>query len=37
MFDNIDSFVAMSRENTSVTIVKLYPFDSDAGDYEFWD
>jgi hypothetical protein len=37
MFDSIDSFVAMSRENTSVTIVKLYPFDSDAGDYEFWD
>jgi hypothetical protein len=37
MFDNIDSFVALSRENTSVKEVVLYPFDSDAGDYEFWD
>jgi hypothetical protein len=37
MFDNIDSFVALSRENTSVGTVALYPFDSDAGSYEFWD
>jgi lipopolysaccharide/colanic/teichoic acid biosynthesis glycosyltransferase len=36
MFDNIDSFVAMSRENTSVHVVQLYPFDSDTGNYEFW-
>jgi hypothetical protein len=34
---NIDSFVALSRENTSVKEVELYPFDSDAGNYEFWD
>jgi hypothetical protein len=33
----IDSFVAMSRENTSVEEVELYPFDGDAGNYEFWD
>jgi hypothetical protein len=33
---NINSFVALSRENTSVHIVELYPFDSDAGNYEFW-
>jgi hypothetical protein len=37
LFDNVDSFVAQSRENTSVHVVQLYPFDSDAGDYEFWD
>jgi hypothetical protein len=34
---NIDSFVARTRENTSVHTVELYPFDSDAGNYEFWD
>jgi hypothetical protein len=37
MFDNIDSFVELSRENTSIKSVGLYPFDSDAGNYEFWD
>jgi hypothetical protein len=37
MFENIDSFFAMSRENTSVKEVELYPFDSNAGNYEFWD
>jgi hypothetical protein len=37
MFDNIDSFVALSRENTSVKQVMLYPFDSNPGNYEFWD
>jgi hypothetical protein len=37
MFDNIDSFVALSRENATVTKVVLFPFDSDAGNYEFWD
>jgi hypothetical protein len=37
MFDNIDSFVALSQKKTSVEIVVLYPFDSDAGNYEFWD
>jgi hypothetical protein len=37
MFDNIDSFVALSRENTIVHIVELYLFDSDAGNYDFWD
>jgi hypothetical protein len=36
MFDNIDSFVALSRENTSVKYVDLFPFDSDPGNYEFW-
>jgi hypothetical protein len=34
---NIDHFVARSRENVSVHIVELYPFDSDAGNYEFWE
>jgi hypothetical protein len=33
----IDSCVALSRDNTSVEVVELYPFDSDAGNYEFWD
>jgi hypothetical protein len=37
IFDNIDSFVALSRDNTIVREVELYPFDSDAGNYEFWD
>jgi hypothetical protein len=37
MFDDIDSFVALSRENTSVKMVALYPFDSNAGNYDFWD
>jgi hypothetical protein len=34
---NIDSFVARRRENTIVHTVELYPFDSDAGNYGFWD
>jgi hypothetical protein len=37
MLDNVDSFVALSQKKTSVEIVVLYPFDSDAGNYEFWD
>jgi hypothetical protein len=39
MFDNnnIDSFVTLSRDNTSIECVDLHPFDSDAGNYEFWD
>jgi hypothetical protein len=37
LFDNIDSFVALSRENTCVKEVDLYPFDSDLGNYEVWD
>jgi hypothetical protein len=37
MFDNIDSFVAMSHDDTSVTEVEFYPFDSAPGNYEFWD
>jgi hypothetical protein len=37
MFDNVDSFVTMSRDNTSVIEADLYPFDSDPGNYEFWD
>jgi hypothetical protein len=39
MFQNIDSFVTLSRNNTEIIEVELYPFDihSDAGNYEFWD
>jgi hypothetical protein len=37
LFDNIDSFVALSREDTSVGELELYPFDIDAENYEFWD
>jgi hypothetical protein len=37
MFENIDSFVALSRENDSVKEVGLHPFHSNAGNYEFWD
>jgi hypothetical protein len=37
MFVNIDSFVALSRDNTSVTEVFLFPFDSNPGSYELWD
>jgi hypothetical protein len=37
LFDNIDSFVALSREDTSVVSLDLFPFDSDARNYEFWD
>jgi hypothetical protein len=37
MFDNIDAFVEQSRENTNVKLLVLYPFDNDAGNYEFWD
>jgi hypothetical protein len=37
MFDNIDSFVALSRENTTVTGVEFSPFDSAPGNYDFWD
>jgi hypothetical protein len=31
MFDNIDSFVTLSRDNTIVARVVLYPFDRDPG------
>jgi hypothetical protein len=37
LFENIDSFVALSRDNTTVTDLELYPFDRNAGNYEFWD
>jgi hypothetical protein len=37
MFDNIDTFVALSRRNTSVKEVELFPFDIDVGNYDFWD
>ena len=37
MFDNIDSFLARSQDNTSVKYMVLYPFDSDPGTYELWD
>jgi hypothetical protein len=38
MFDNIYSFLALSRDNDRVTMVALYPFDnSDLWIYEFWD
>jgi hypothetical protein len=37
MFDNIDSFIALSRDNTSVDMLDFYPFDRAPGDYEFWD
>jgi hypothetical protein len=38
MYQNIDSFVALSRENTSVTSVELYGvYDNNVGNYEFWD
>ena len=37
MFDNIDFFVALSRDNTTVDEVDFYPFDNDARDYKFWD
>jgi hypothetical protein len=37
LLDNIDSLVTLSRENTSIESLELFPFDSDAGNYEFWD
>jgi hypothetical protein len=37
MFNNIDSFVVLSQGKTNVISVGLYPFDSDPGNYEFWD
>jgi hypothetical protein len=37
LFHDIDSFVALSRRNTSVETVHLYPFDRDERNYEFWD
>ena len=37
LFNNINYIVALSRDNTSVEFVELYPFDSDAGNYEFWE
>jgi hypothetical protein len=37
MSRNIDSYVALSRDNTGVKFAELCPFDSDAGNYEFWD
>jgi hypothetical protein len=38
LFQNIDSFVMLSKDNTSVKFVELYPFDGfdgDAGNFEF--
>jgi hypothetical protein len=37
MFDNIDSFVTLSKENTSIWMVTLSPFDRNAGNYEVWE
>ena len=37
MFDNIDSYVSLSRENSSVQELEVHPFDSDAGNYEVGD
>jgi hypothetical protein len=37
VLDNIDSFVALSRENTSVECVVVYPYDGAPGNYELWD
>jgi hypothetical protein len=37
MVDYIDSFALLSRENPSIKRVELYPFHSNAGNYEFWD
>jgi hypothetical protein len=37
LFDNIDSFVALSRDNTSIETLEFIPFDNNAGKYEFWD
>ena len=37
IFDNIDSSLALSRDNTSVKYMVLYPFDVEAGNYELWD
>jgi hypothetical protein len=37
MFEDIDLFLALSRENTSISTVGLYPSDSTPGNYEFWD
>jgi hypothetical protein len=36
MHDYVDSFVELSRDNTSVQTVELYLFDS-SGNYDFWD
>jgi hypothetical protein len=35
--DNIDSFVALSREKTSIIDMEFYAFDSDPGNSEVWD
>jgi hypothetical protein len=37
MLDNIDSFLALSRNNTSVKAVDLYPFYDYSLNSEFWD
>jgi hypothetical protein len=37
MAGNIDSYVALSQNNTCVKAVIFQPYDSDAGNYEFWD
>jgi hypothetical protein len=37
IFEEIDSFVELSRGNTSVELVRLFPYDEDAGTYEVWD
>jgi hypothetical protein len=37
MLDNIDSFLALSRNNTSVKVVDLYPFYDYSLNSEFWD
>jgi hypothetical protein len=37
LLQNIDSIVELSRGNTIVKEVELYPFDGNAENYEFWD
>jgi hypothetical protein len=37
LFDNIEYCVALSRDNTSVKELELFPYDSDPGNYEVWD
>jgi hypothetical protein len=38
LFDGIDTYVALSQNNTSVTTVGLHPFDDGWGDFsEYWD
>jgi hypothetical protein len=33
LFENIDSFVALSLNDASIEHLEMYPFDSDPGNY----